>query len=131
VASFLSPMLRSPERPVALRNQRSGRIVAHTVVGAFDSESRRRGLLGRDSLAAGTALIIAPSSAIHTAFMRFPIDVAFVRRTGEVVRVTRHLRPWRLAGSLRAFAVIEFAAGTLGATDVKTGDVLALDEGEV
>jgi uncharacterized protein len=111
---------------MALHNTRSGRIVAHTVWGAFDSASRRRGLLGRDTLDDGVALIIAPTSAIHTAFMRFAIDVAFVRRSGEVLRVTSQLAPWRAAASLRAFAVIEFAAGTLSKTGTVAGDVLAL-----
>jgi ethanolamine transporter EutH len=33
--------------------------------------------LGRDGLPDGTALVIAPSNAVHTFFMRFAIDVIF------------------------------------------------------
>ena len=44
---------------------------------------RRRGLLGRDGLRPSAALDLAPCSSIHTAFMRFAIDVVFVDRDGR------------------------------------------------
>ena len=53
---------------------------------AFDSGTRRRGLLGRDDLAAGTAMVLAPCNAVHTCRMRFPIDVVFAARDGRVTR---------------------------------------------
>ena len=34
-----------PGRPYALRNMRNGRVLAHNVIGAFDSQARRKGLL--------------------------------------------------------------------------------------
>jgi uncharacterized membrane protein (UPF0127 family) len=81
-------------------------------------------LLGRDSLAAGSALILAPCSSIHTFFMRFPIDVAFVDREGVILRIAADLRPWRIALALRAFAVIEMPGGTFAAADTRVGDAL-------
>ena len=41
-------------------------------------------------------LILAPCNSIHTFFMRFPIDVAFVDRAGRIVQAPRTVRPWRL-----------------------------------
>ena len=64
--SFLDPLLRPDAAPHVLENTRTGGIVADRLLTAFDSESRRRGLLGRDGLPSGTALIIAPSNAVHT-----------------------------------------------------------------
>ena len=64
---------------------------------------------------------------IHTAFMRFAIDVIFVDRTGRVVRVVRDLGPWRIAASLRAYATIELASGALESRDVAVGDRLYLE----
>jgi uncharacterized membrane protein (UPF0127 family) len=91
---------------------------------AVDSESRRRGLLGRDSFPAGHAIVLAPSNAIHMFFMRFPIDVLFVRRNGEVVRVAANVRPWRIAVALRAYAAIELPAGTIEQSGTRKGDVV-------
>jgi uncharacterized membrane protein (UPF0127 family) len=113
----------------ALVNERTARTVAETVEVASTSASRRRGLLGRDSLDAGTALVIAPCSAIHTFFMRFAIDVVFVDRRGHVLKIVHDLRPWRIAGSLRAYAVIEMAGGRLGQDDIRIGDRLTLRSG--
>jgi hypothetical protein len=71
-------------------------------------------------------MVIAPTNAIHTFFMRFPIDVLFVRRNGVVAKVRRNIPPWRAAASLWAYAVIELPAGTLSVDDVKVGDVLTV-----
>ncbi len=110
--SFLSGLSRRPP-PIGLTNQRTGQLLASTVELATTSATRRRGLLGRDSFDPSAAMVIAPCSAIHTLFMRFAIDVVFVNRDGRVLKVVRNLKPWRIAGSLRAFAVFELNAGTL------------------
>jgi uncharacterized protein len=107
-----------------LLNERTGELVASDVELASTRETRRKGLLGRDSLDAKAALVLAPCCSIHTAFMRFPIDVAFVDRDGRVIRFVRDLKPWNIAVSLRARAAIEFAAGSLRARDVRLGDRL-------
>ena len=110
-----------------LTNTRNNHIVAHTLLTAFDSESRRRGLLKHDSLEEGTALIIAPSNAIHTFWMRFAIDVAFVSKEGRVVKVRPAVMPWRMAAAWRAFAVIEMAAGAFEKSDTRPGDLLQVN----
>jgi len=122
--SFLTPLLRSNATPSTLTNTRTNRVVAPTLLTAFDSESRRRGLLKHESLPEGSALIIAPSNAIHTFFMRFAIDVAFVSKDGRVVKVRSAVRPWRIAAAWRAFAVIEMAAGSFEKGDTRPGDLL-------
>lgn len=95
---------------------------------AFDSKSRNRGLLGRTSLEPGHALVLAPCNSVHTFFMKFTIDVVFVARDGTVRRITPGLRPWRVALSPRSFAVIETAAGVIGASGTRPGDRLAIQE---
>ena len=124
MASFLTPLLREPAVARRLVNVRTGQVVAHALLTAFDSASRRKGLLGRDSLPEGTAMLIAPSNAVHTFFMRFPIDVAFVARDGRVIKVRAAVPPWRMTASLRGFTVIEFAAGTLARSNTIAGDSL-------
>ena len=122
-------MLARPKAPHRLVNRSRGLILATRVEPAFDSRTRRRGLLGRTSLPADTALAIAPSNAVHTFGMRFPIDVLFVRRDGLVIKRVRHLKPRRIAAALRAFAVLEFAADHEGVAATEVGDRLAIEYG--
>jgi uncharacterized protein len=125
-ASFLGPILTDPTARWVLRNARHAGIVARTIETAFDSPTRNRGLLGRSGLADDHALILAPCSSIHTFFMQFAIDVAFVDRGGGVLRVREALGPWRMQIALRAFAVVEFASGSLNRSDTRAGDRLYL-----
>ena len=122
--SFLAPLLRSSESPFVLTNTRNNHIVAHTLLTAFDSASRRRGLLKHDSLEEGSALIIAPTSAIHTFWMRFAIDVAFVSKEGRVVKVRPAVMPWRMAAAWGAYAVVEMAAGGFDRSETRAGDLI-------
>jgi len=75
-------------------------------------------------------MIIAPSNAVHTFFMKFPIDLAFVGRDGRVRKVREAVRPWRMAAALRAYAVIELPAGVLRRTDTVVGDTLVIQESD-
>lgn len=123
---FLDPLAEDPSRPVRIRNRRTGRVVAAEVHPAFDSKTRRRGLLGRASMGPGEGLIIAPCQAIHTWFMKMPIDAAFVARDGRVTAVRPNLEPWHMAMSLRAFSVVELPVGALYESDTRVGDELEL-----
>ena len=71
-------------------------------------------------------MVIAPTNAIHTFFMKFAIDVAFVARDGRVLKVRTNLGPWRMAFSLRAYAAVEMPAGTLTKIDTAPGDRVAI-----
>ena len=123
--SFLSPLLQG-NRNFRVVNERTGAVLAEALEPAFDSPSRNRGLLGRDSLAPSSVLVLAPCNSIHTFFMRFPIDVAFVAKDGRVLKIRHGVRPWRIAWCVRAFCVLEFAAGTLALGETTLGDRLLL-----
>lgn len=121
---FLEPLLRRTDRPLILRNARTGLAVATEVEAAFTSAERRKGLLGRDGLGPGQALVIAPTNLVHTFAMRFPIDILFVARNGRVVKARSAVPARRIAGALRGFAVIELAAGELQRSDTRQGDTI-------
>lgn len=87
--------------------------------------SRLVGLLGRSSLPAGEALVLEPCSSVHTAFMRFAIDVVYYDRERRVVKVVPKLRPFRMSGALRAScSVIELPGGTVAGSGTAPGDQL-------
>jgi uncharacterized membrane protein (UPF0127 family) len=121
---FLHPLFSADIEHFVLRNERTGATVAAALETAFDSQSRRTGLLGRDGLPPSGALIIAPCNSIHTGFMRFAIDVLFVRRDGTVARVSQRVKPWRIAMAFAAFATIELPAGAIRLSGTRPGDQL-------
>lgn len=123
---FLSQLVSLPDQPWGVRNLTSGRVLVARLEAAFDSATRKNGLLGRDRLEPGAGLVIAPCGGVHTFFMRFPIDVVFVARDGRVVKVRHAVRPWRLALAVTAFCVIELPAGTARQCETRAGDRLEL-----
>jgi uncharacterized membrane protein (UPF0127 family) len=87
--------------------------------------ARMRGLLGRSGLESGEGLLLQPASSVHTFFMRFAIDVVFLSRDGEVLKVADRVPPWRTAAARGAKTVIELAAGEAGRCGIRVGDRLA------
>ena len=67
------------------------------------------GLMFKKDLPDGDGLLIERCNAIHTCFMRFPIDATFMDAEGNVVKVVRNIKPWRLCvlGGRRAVKVLE------------------------
>ncbi len=108
-----------------LRNARTGHVLADRVERASSASSRLRGLLGRAALAEGEALLLDPCSALHTFFMRFTIDAAFLTRELRVLRTLPGLRPFRVTRfHPRAALALELPEGTLRRTDTREGDLL-------
>ena len=111
-----------------LRNPRTGAVLADRLERAASPLARLRGLLGRRGLAQGEGLLIEPCAAVHTFFMRFTIDAAFLTRDLGVVRAIHGLRPWRATRFCAGAAmVVELPAGTLERTGTRQGDVLQAD----
>lgn len=95
---------------------------------AFDSTARKRGLLGRDRLEDGAGLVIAPSGAVHTFGMRFPLDIVAVDRGGLVLKMRRAVPPRRIVAAWSAFALIEIPAGTCARLGMVEGDRLIVGQ---
>jgi uncharacterized membrane protein (UPF0127 family)/CheY-like chemotaxis protein len=91
---------------------------------------RMRGLLGRRGMPAGEGLLLTPAPAIHTAFMRFPIDALFLDGELRVLGIVERMPAWRTAARKDARAVLELAAGECERLGVAIGDRLELLERE-
>jgi len=111
-------------------NETKATVVAEEVGLANGIWSRFWGLMGRKALPVGAALLLRPSSSIHTAFMRFTIDVVFLDRALRVVRVVPELRPFRVSVALGAHSALELNAGAAARAEVREGDQLALVDQE-
>ncbi len=71
---------------------------------------RLRGMLGRCPVAAnGLPLVMAfpRCSSVHTCFMAYPIDIAFIDRDGKILARYESVRPWRTCSCPGAWAVLE------------------------
>lgn len=112
VVSFLSAVAGAPPGTAfELADAATGRVILPVLEVAADSATRKKGLLGREGLPEDVGLVIAPTNAVHTFFMRFSIDIVFVSRAGAVLKVSEAVPAWRMAAAWRGYAVVELAAG--------------------
>ena len=103
-------------------DKRTGRVLAERASRATTFFARLRGLMGRAQLADGEALHLAPCRAIHTLFMRFPVDVLFLSGEDSVLRALHRLSPWCVIRiHPRALSVLELPPGTLARTATEAG----------
>ena len=132
-----------------IRNLTNRAILADHAESAEGLLERMTGLLSRSSLREGEALIFPRCSSIHTCFMRFPIDVLFLkivhgsglraegeaqspeprapsRLCGIVVKIAAHVQPFRVAWGRGADTVVELPAGTMLRTATQAGDLLEM-----
>lgn len=71
---------------------------------------RLRGMLGRRPVAAnGLPLVMAfpRCSSVHTCFMAYPIDIAFIDARGNILARYENVCPWCMCSCPGAWAVLE------------------------
>jgi uncharacterized membrane protein (UPF0127 family) len=74
--------------------------------------ARMKGLAKLDAMPAQLALHIPRCRSVHTFTMRFPLDLVWLSRKGEVVRIDPAVPPRRLKFCFRARSVVEANAGS-------------------
>jgi uncharacterized membrane protein (UPF0127 family) len=114
-------------RYARVSNQTRGTTVAERCRVAQGMAQRVLGLHVVPRLEAGQGLLLAGATTIDTAFMRYPIDLVFLDRSGRVTRVVPDLPPWRMV--LRTYGgrdCLELPAGAAVASGTQPGDVLEL-----
>ena len=91
-----------------------GRPLAERVEDASTFLGRLRGWMLRRPPGPGAAILLRPCNAVHTCFMRFPIDILFLDPGGRVVRRCDAVAPWKYVPAVPgASATLELPAGTL------------------
>jgi uncharacterized membrane protein (UPF0127 family) len=114
------------------------------VVVAAHFIARFKGLMFSRDLAQGVgargeegiyALLITPCSSVHTAFMRYPLDIVYLDNNGTVLQCVNHVKPWRASFCRPAkpsdgqriskpIHTLELEAGGIAKLNLKTGDRL-------
>ena len=119
------------DRAISAVNITRGRVLAGRLEWAGTSETRRRGLLGRDTFSPGAGLYLVPCPWVHTFGMRFPIDLAFLAPDGRVLSIRENLSPNRLSRLVvKAEGVLELPSFTISSTGTKVGDVIQFADAE-
>jgi uncharacterized membrane protein (UPF0127 family) len=111
-------------RVMLVRNETRNSVLAESADIADSGAKRQKGLLGRDSLPAGSGLWIVPCEGVHTCGMRFAIDVLYLDRKKRVRKVRRAMVPWRFSICLLAHSVLELPAGVIQQSGTEPGDQL-------
>lgn len=119
------PPHAEPEVYLSISNLTRDSILASHVLVADHASTRRKGLLGRDTLLPQEGLWIVPCEAVHTIGMRFAIDLVYLDRKNIVKKVRSNVRPWRMSACLSAHSILELASGTVQRTQTRPGDRLA------
>ena len=76
-------------------------------------KARAQGVLGRESL--DGVLVLDPAKAVHTVGVKFPLDVAFCRRTDD--------------GALRIIAIVGMVPNRIGLPRVSAHVVIEAERG--
>ncbi len=102
--------------------------LADRAIAANTSELRKTGLLKHTSLPEGEGLWIAPCEGVHTFFMKFAIDVVYLNKKREVVKLRPNMGKSRLSLCLSAHSVLELPAGMIAKTGTQVGDRLEFEK---
>ncbi len=109
-----------------LMNKTKNEMLVPKVNTASNFMQRLVGLMGKREI--GNAGLWIPScNSVHTCFMNFPIDLAFVDSKMTVVALKHEVKPWRLVLPVaKAYGVFELPKGSN--TRISLGDLLHVDE---
>jgi uncharacterized protein len=89
---------------------------------------RMKGLLGKASISREELLILPKTNSIHMFFMRFPIDVVYLNRCKQVLKVVHDLRPGQMSGCLKAFYALEMKTACAVEYNIMPGQNFFWDE---
>lgn len=85
---------------------------------------RMMGLIGKHE---AHGLLINTRFGIHTFFLRFPIDVMVIDKSGKVVALKKHLKPHRLyLWNPKYDRVLEMPENTIEKNNIKIGTNITL-----
>lgn len=111
----------------SVRNVTRGTQLGEAIQRAATPSARRTGLLKHAALAPGEGIWIVPCEAVHTFFMKFPIDVIYLNRNKTVRKLVPNMAPWRMSCCIPAHSVLELAANEISRTLTTVGDKLEFE----
>ena len=99
-----------------------GQVLCHKMIVANNMLSRMKGLMFSSKLPDCDGFLISPCNSIHTFFMFYSLDILFLDKDFQIVKVLYDLSPWRMTWVyFKARHVLEMKAGMLK-KDLRAGD---------
>jgi uncharacterized membrane protein (UPF0127 family) len=112
-----------------VRNRDRETVLGEAIEVADTAVRRVKGLLGRECLEDGQGLLFKQCSSLHTLFMRFPIDILFIDKSGKVLKSRSSVKPFKLvAAPLRAHYALELPSGSIARSGTRVGDRVTFQE---
>ena len=89
--------------------------------------SRLAGLMLRQKLPVKTGLLLVPCNSVHMCFMRFPIDIIYIDKYYNIIKIVTNLKPWvGLSMCNKAWATLEMTAGEAECCGFEVGKKICL-----
>jgi uncharacterized membrane protein (UPF0127 family) len=115
-------------KTVRIFNINNGAVLADQAVTADKFLARLKGLIGKRSMDNREALVITPCTMVHCFGMKINIDVLFVNKGGQIIKIIAPMHPGQISPCIRkARYVVELPAGQAAHTGTKEGDYIRID----
>ncbi len=101
----------------------NNKLIVKNIKLANNYSSKLQGLL-KCKTANDCFIYIPDCNMIHTFFMRFIIDIVMLDNMGKVIYLKKKLKPFRVAGCLKAKDTVELKEGCIDEFEIKTGDLI-------
>lgn len=87
---------------------------------------RFSGLMFKKKIPSNKGMLLRPSNSVHTFFMKFPIDVIFVDKNDQVIRVVPNMQPYRISPIVFKSTYIIESRPNILSKKLKVGDKIEL-----
>ena len=105
-----------------------GRVLIQNCWHAKGLWERTIGLMGKKQLKNDEALLINSCKQVHTHFMRFPIDVVFLNKENEIIKI-QEMKPWKISPLvLQARKTLELTHGFCNQHKLTEGVKLEIEQ---
>lgn len=112
-----------------LVNKTSNTVISENLTMADTFFKRLKGLMFTKELPAQDALHIIPCNEIHTFFMNYSIDVLYLDKDKNIVRMDEDMEPGKIGKRVKnAISVVELPGGRAKAEGLKLGQTMEFKE---
>lgn len=112
-----------------LQIKKQGAVLTENGESAYTFLGRFRGLMFRKEIADDYALHIKPCNQIHMLNMKFAIDVIYLDKKLNVVKIDENVQPGVICKTVKAsHSVIEMKSGAASRFGIVQGDTLEIEE---
>ena len=117
--------------PMVIRNQTKNTVLVNQGKLADTFLSRLKGLLGSPPLEKGQGLLLKHEKSVHTLFITFPIDVIYIDKDLQVIKVDGNMPPYKLGSYVaKSVYILELPVGVVQETHTAIGDQLSFSRDE-